>query len=254
MPRIFVAEEFALAAPVNVTGEDAHYICHVLRLALGQSFTVVTPAGREAEVRVEAISRGLVQGTVVSLAEPRPQPPVRVSLYVGLLKPKGFEWLLQKATEVGAAKIHPLLTEHAVVQPRAERLAAQVERWNKIAEAAGRQCQSPSVPVVHEPLDFAAGLRQWQAGGGPGLLFELIVRDRPEAHLRQVLRPLRGTETLALFLGPEGGFSPAEFAAGEAAGLAPASLGPRILRAETAAIVATALCLYELSAKESLHE
>jgi 16S rRNA (uracil1498-N3)-methyltransferase len=247
MPRIFITAEPAVGSAVNVAGEDAHYLAHVLRLAPGDTFTVVTPAGREAEVRVSAISRGQVEGQVTALREPRPLPPVRIALYCALLKQKGFEWLLQKTTEVGAAEIYPLRTEHAVVQPREERLTAQVERWNKIVEAAGRQCESPTVPLVHAPRDFPDALRHWQAAGTPGLILELVVRDRPEAHLRQVLSGLRGTEALALFIGPEGGFSPAEYAAGTAAGLVPASLGTRVLRAETAATVATALCLYELA-------
>lgn len=248
MPRLFLNHPIAENATLTVNGEDAHYLAHVLRLAPGDEFTAVTPTGEEARVRLTRLSRTQAEGLVVSMGPSRPAPAVRLILHAALLKPKGFEWLLQKATEVGAAEIYPLLTEHSVVQPRTERLATQVKRWNKIAEAAGRQCESPTVPTVHPPRTFAEALRHWQLTGLPGLIFELAVRDEPEAHLRRVLAELRGTESLALFLGPEGGFSVTEFAAGVEAGLRPASLGPRILRAETAATVALALCLYELSA------
>ncbi len=252
MPRLFINHQPLEGAPLAVEGEDAHYLAHVLRLAPGDEFTAVAPGGLEAQVRLTALSRTRAEGVVVSLRPARPAPPVSLALYAALLKPKGFEWLLQKATEVGAAEIYPLLTAHSVIQPRAERVATQVERWNKIAEAAGRQCQSPSVPPVHAPREFSEALRHWQASGVPGLIFELAVRDAPEAHLRTVLAALRRTESLALFIGPEGGFSAPELAAGIEAGLRPASLGSRILRAETAAAVALALCLYELSAPSVL--
>ena len=255
MTQLFLNHETHEGEPITLSGEDAHYLAHVLRRAPGDEFTVVTPAGLEAQVRITAISRTLVEGVVASLGPARPLPAAHVALYAALLKPKGWEWLLQKATEVGAAEIYPLLTEHSVVQPRSERLAAQVERWNKIAEAAGRQCQSPTVPVVHAPRELAEALRHWKAQTPqtgaqdmPGLIFELTVRDQPVAHLRSVLSGLDRPARLALFIGPEGGFSEAEFQSGLAAGLHAASLGPRVLRAETAATVAVALCLHELSA------
>ena len=248
MTHLFLHHETREGDQITLTGEAAHYLAHVLRRAPGDEFTAVTPAGLEAQVRITAISRSDVEGLVVSLGPARPGPAAHVALYAALLKPKGWEWLLQKATEVGAAEIYPLLTEHSVVQPRSERLAAQVERWNKIAEAAGRQCQSPTVPVVHAPRELSEALRHWEAQEMPGLIFELAVRDRPEAHLRVVLSGLAHPERLALFIGPEGGFSEAEFQAGVDAGLHAASLGPRVLRAETAATVAVALCLHELSA------
>jgi 16S rRNA (uracil1498-N3)-methyltransferase len=248
MTQLFLPHETRAGEPITLSGEDAHYLAHVLRRAPGDEFTVVTPAGLEAQVRITAISRTLVEGVVASLGPARPLPVAHVALYAALLKPKGWEWLLQKATEVGAAEIYPLLTAYSVVQPRSERLAAQVERWNKIAEAAGRQCQSPTVPVVHAPRELAEALRHWQAQEMPGLIFELTVRDQPEAHLRTVLSGLDRPARLALFIGPEGGFSEAAFESGPSAGLHAASLGPRILRAETAATVAVALCLHELSA------
>lgn len=232
---------------VLFTGEEAHYLAHVLRRRPGDEFTVVTPAGQQAVIRLTVVSRTAVEGQVVALGEAPPLPAAHVALYAGLLKQKGFELLLQKTTEVGAAEIYPLLTEHTVVRPRPERLPAQVERWNKIAEAAGRQCQSPTVPVVHMPREFAEALRHWQAQDTPGLIFELTLRDEPAANLRRVLGELGKTDRLAVFIGPEGGFSPEELQTGLDAGLLPASLGSRILRAETAAVVAVALCLYELS-------
>ena len=102
---------------VLLTGEEAHYLTHVLRRRPGDEFTVVTPTGQQAVIRLTVVSRTAVEGQVVALGEAPSLPAAHVALYAGLLKQKGFELLLQKTTEVGAAEIYPLLTEHTVVRP-----------------------------------------------------------------------------------------------------------------------------------------
>jgi 16S rRNA (uracil1498-N3)-methyltransferase len=223
-----------------------HYLRDVLRLRVGGKFVAVLPGGAEGPARLEPVGETL-GARLIELHPGAARPPVQVLLYAALLKHKGFELLLEKCTEVGAAEIVPVLTDRVVVEPRPERLAAQVERWNRITEAAGRQCQSPSVPPVREPLEWPAALAHWQAQGVPGIIFALPA-EGPLPPLREVLSDLRGADRLALFIGPEGDFTPAEVAAGLAAGLRPASLGDRVLRAETAAVVATALVVYDLAA------
>lgn len=249
MARIFVQEDYREGQVLRLGGEQAHYLRDVLRLSPGDEFVAVLPDGCEAQVTITNADAQGLEGQVLAVTPPSP-PPGRLLLYTALSKHKRFEWMLQKVTEVGTSEIFPLLTERAVVRPRAERLPSQVARWNKITEAAARQCESPSVPAVHSPTKFAEALQHWQAQQVPGLMFTPATREQPEAHLKQVLADLDRPPTLALFLGPEGGFSPAEIAAATAAGLQPVSLGPRILRAETAAVVAVALCLYELSHRD----
>jgi 16S rRNA (uracil1498-N3)-methyltransferase len=241
MTRIFVGQPYAVGDLIPLEPAQVHYLRDVLRLREGEAFLAVLPDGREAEARLEG------EGARVTRIGPgKPQPPARVLLYAALTKHRRFEWMIEKVTEVGAAEILPMVTEHAVVRPREERLAAQVERWNKLAEAAGRQCHSPTVPPVAKPLEFPAALAHWQAQAIPGIIFTLPTPEEPPA-LKRVLADLGETPAVALFIGPEGDFSPAEVRQAVAAGLHPASLGPRVLRAETAAVVAAALCLYEIA-------
>ena len=247
MTRLFVAQSYRPGELIPLEETQRHYLREVLRLREGETFMAVLPDGREAEARLEGEA-----ARVINVRAGRPQPAVRIVLYAALTKHKRWEWMIEKATEVGAAEIVPLVTERSVVRPREDRLAAQVERWNKLAEAAGRQCQSATVPPVSEPFEFAAGLAHWQAQGVPGLVLALPAPEEPPA-LRSVLRNLAGARAVALFVGPEGDFSPTELGQALAAGLRPASLGARVLRAETAATVAVALCLYELDDQASQH-
>ncbi len=240
MTRLFVKQSYLPGDRLCLSRSQLHYLRDVLRLRDGEAFVVVFPDGREATARLTA-----EQAEIGEVGPGRPQPAVRVSLYAALTKHKSWGWMLEKATEVGAAEIVPLVTERSVVRPREDRLAAQVERWNKLAEAAGRQCQSPTVPPVAAPLEYKEGLAHWHAQGTPGLLLALPTPEEPPS-LWCRLRALPGAEALALFVGPEGDFSPTELSQARAAGLLPTSLGPRVLRAETAAVVAAALCLYEL--------
>ncbi len=240
MTRILVEQDYAVGDLIPLQEPERHYLRHVVRLRDGDAFLAILPDGREAEARLE--SEG---GRVVDLRPGRPRPKVPVLLYAALTKHKRFEWMIEKVTEVGAAEILPVVTERAVVRPCPERQAAQRARWHQIAQAAGRQCHSPYVPLVQPPLPFPIALRQWQNRGIPGIIFTLPGLEEPPP-LRQVLSELGEAPALALFVGPEGDFSPREVQQALAAGLRPASLGSRVLRAETAAVVATAICLYEL--------
>lgn len=240
MTRIYVQQSYAPGGLILLDRAQRHYLCNVLRMRPGDSLVAVLPDGREALARLEAAGARVVQ-----VQPGQPPPRVRILLYAALTKHKRFEWMIEKVTEVGAAEILPVLTSRAVVRPRAERLPAQIARWNDIAEQAGRQCHSPSVPPVTAPLGFPEALAHWQAQGIPGIIFVLPAPPAPPP-LRQVLSDLGEVPAVALFVGPEGDFSPAEVQQALTAGLRPASLGPRVLRAETAALVGTAICLYEL--------
>lgn len=243
--RLFLNRTPALGDLIPLNAAQSHYLRDVLRLRAGGAFTAVLPDGTEAEARLEADGDSL-GGRILALRAGRPRLPVRFLLYAALAKRPAFEWMLEKTTEVGVAEILPVLAERSVVRPRPDRLPSQIERWQKIVEAAAAQSRSPSVPLVHLPLTFEAALAHWQAQGIPGIIFGLPAEWEP-APLRIVLAGLAPAPNLAVFIGPEGDFSPREFAAATAAGLRPASLGPRVLRAETAAVVAVALCLHDLS-------
>jgi 16S rRNA (uracil1498-N3)-methyltransferase len=239
--RFYVPPERWAGEIAQLSSEQARQIAGVLRLRAGDRvrlFDGVTAQDREAVLtRVE---RDQVE---VTLGERYPQPPeprTRLVAYPALLPRDRFEQVLQKLVEVGVAAIVPVAAARALVKDEAD--TAKRQRWERIAVEAAEQCGRGVVPSVGEPLRFAAALERATANGPVLLAYEAERR----MHLVDALSPETAPEALALFTGPEGGFELAEVEQAQAAGARLVSLGPRILRAETAAPVFAALTLQAL--------
>jgi 16S rRNA (uracil1498-N3)-methyltransferase len=173
----------------------------------------------------------------------RGEPAARITLYLALTQREKFEWMLQKCTEVGAAAFVPVISSRSLVQERGD-AAKKLERWGRIVREAAEQSQRGIVPEVRAPVKFEAALQD-----GSSYHLRLIPWEGEQATgLRQALAGLQNisSPTLAVFIGPEGGFSVEEIEAARGAGFQPVTLGRRILRMETAAVVAAALILHEL--------
>jgi 16S rRNA (uracil1498-N3)-methyltransferase len=240
MHRFFVDTPLAeqvgrtLALPAAI----AHQVGRVLRLRAGA--TIVLLDGSGMAYPVDLINSN--SGRVGAGAPVESEPGVAITLYVAPLKGDHFAYTLQKATEIGAAAFVPIITARTVA---GEASGTKLERWRRIAREAAEQSGRGTVPLVHAPQPFAAACTA--AASGPALIPWEGERDRP---LGAAVRALGPVVTLGLFIGPEGGFTEAEIATATAAGIAPVTLGRRILRAETAAAVATALALAALGEME----
>ncbi|OGR83391.1 MAG: hypothetical protein A2636_06295 [Elusimicrobia bacterium RIFCSPHIGHO2_01_FULL_64_10] len=170
--------------------------------------------------------------------EPRPADAPKVRLYPALLKGPRFEWLLEKAVELGVESIRPVVTDRVVVKLGADRAGAKASRWKKIVIAAAQQCGRAAVPEVFPPASLRSALNDSDLDC-PGLL---LWESESRQSLSQVLQKpaFASGRTIRLFVGPEGGFTMAEARMVQSTGAQPASLGGSILRAETAAIAALA--------------
>jgi 16S rRNA (uracil1498-N3)-methyltransferase len=224
--------------PKVLRDEAHHHVARVLRVRVGDEITLFDGAGREAEARVTRIwpAEVLVQVGPVRQAS---RPPIAVTLVVALLKGEKMDWVVQKATELGVARIAPVASAHAVVKLEGERREGRRARWEKIAAEAARQSGRADVPEIAEVRDVGVALA---LAPGWRVLFHEAERG---TSLRKVLPADRPAE-VTVAVGPEGGFSADEVAAARAAGYAVCGLGPRILRAETAALAAVALIGYAL--------
>lgn len=231
--RLFVPPERLRATPITVTGDEHHHIARVLRARPGDAITLFDGAGAEVEARIVRVRRDETE-----LAADAPVGPAKVGAGAGtplvLLTavPRGgrMDFLVQKCSELGVSRIAPVITERSVVRPEPGRRA----RWEKIAREAARQCGRADVPVVSAPDALATALAE------PDLPARRLIlsTDGTGQPLRALLA---GPASTALLIGPEGGFTAGEIDAARAAHFVPVSLGPRILRVETAAIVAVAL-------------
>lgn len=248
MHRFFVPIECIQGSSVEFPLEQARQIHRVLRLKPGQLVTVIGQDDStkvELRVMLDVVSQNSVQGIVHSVETLQSEPNIWVTLYLSLTRREKFEWMLQKCTEVGASAFVPLISSRSLVQDTAETFN-KTGRWVKIlreaAEQSGRGCIPRLSPVARlvEALEEARRshdlvLIAWEAEKKTGL--------------RQLIRSMTGEgrrpTRIALFIGPEGGFSIQEVENAIKMGGVPFSLGPRVLRMETAAVTATALVLYE---------
>lgn len=240
MPRLHLPPDQLTGERVVLQGEPHKYLSRVLRLAAGDGLTIFDGQGQEVDARVEATSARstmLVLGARRSVGRPATAP---VTLIQAVSKGERMELVIQKATELGAAAIVPVWTARTVVQPGGD---GRLRRWRTIAQEAARQCGRADVPAIADPQPLPAAL---QADAGPGTRKLLVWEQSTGAPLR---RALDGNEAAVhLLVGAEGGFTAEEAAAAQAAGFQAVGLGTRILRTETAALVALALVQSALGA------
>jgi len=219
-----------------------HRMRDVLRLKPDDVVVVFDNSGWEHEVLLEQVGPDRILGRIRRTRLCQNEPRIQVTLYQAVLKGERFEWALQKGTEVGVSVFVPLLSERCIVQDAHQLSRRKLQRWEKILQAAAEQSRRGRVPALQPLLLFAAACEQVHRSG----TLALLPWEEASTPLREVLEEA-GPESpfnVAIFIGPEGGFSEAEVQLAGRYGLRPVRLGPRILRAETAGVVATALVLY----------
>lgn len=244
-PRVFVKPDAVCDESITITGDAYHHLAVVLRADPGDRFCAVL-ADEETEYLTEIteITADTLTGRIIGTRAPEREASVEITLYQGLPKRTRFKMVLQKCTELGVQRIVPVITERSVIQLSAERARKKVKRWNKICTEAARQSQRVIPTDVAMPMSFPDALEDWNAQI-QGLVLDEGLADSEGTGLSDVLRPRGPGDRIALFIGPEGGFTPDETEKARGAGLIPVGLGPRILRTETAAIVACAIVMYE---------
>jgi 16S rRNA (uracil1498-N3)-methyltransferase len=253
------AGRFLLSGTALIPGDEltlpdeiAHQARDVLRLGLGDTLRLLDGVGGEYAARITLVTRRGVMARVGAREEGLPQPAVRLTLCLGLLKAARFEWALQKGTELGVAAFQPLLTERAVAATE-EFGAAKRRRYERILAEALEQCGGAWLPALAPPRTLAEALASAPADAIILIPWEEEAAAPLTATLAREAARREGAAHSAVWLciGPEGGFSAREVTLARAAGALAVTLGPRILRAETAAIVAAALALDALGALRS---
>lgn len=241
MPRFFTQD--ITEAGGCITGEDAKHIAKVLRMKVGDELTVCDTKGRDYDCMIEEIGAGEVRLKVLSVAPSQTEPSVRVHLYQAMPKADKLETIVQKAVELGAASITPVMTRRCVSRPDAKSMDKKLVRYNRIALEAAKQCGRGVVPPVLPLLELPQALEQMQRTGCPILFYE-----NATAPAKQVIAKAResGKELeIAVLIGAEGGFDEDEVALAREHGCHILSLGKRILRCETAPLAALTILMYE---------
>ena len=246
-------------------GELAHQIGTVLRLRPGEKITLLDNSGWQHIVALHTVERGRVAGTVERKELAGGEPRTKLTLYVALMRPERFEWVLQKGTELGVSAFVPLICERSTIADADELSANKLERWNRIIREAAEQSRRGKLPRLTPALFLPAACDQaaqrgtalllWEGGGVRSLRSVLQHNmgqaDKDPQHLPISLSPALPLSpphpfSVALFSGPAGGFSAGEFETALRYDMIAVTLGPRTLRAETAPIVATSAIFYEM--------
>lgn len=239
MPRFFLSPE-AWGEVALLEGDEARHLGQVLRAGEGERVTVFDGRGRSADAEVIEVAKRAVR---LRLGESRKSaaPVPEVTLAQAVPKGKTMDLIVQKAVELGVAVIQPLVTRHAVARPDARK----AEKWQRVALEACKQCGQDWLPEVREPRDLGGWLeRQVPDEGELRLIASLAEGALP---MREVLREAGIPRKLVVLVGPEGDFSPPETTLAVARGYRPLSLGPLVLRVETASLCCLAGIRYEFS-------
>jgi 16S rRNA (uracil1498-N3)-methyltransferase len=240
--RFFVPAGTLRARHVTLGPDLAHRLARVLRFRRGDHIILTEGGAREYEVAITAISANAVTGDVVAERKPPPESPVELVLYQSLIRANRFDLVLEKGTEIGVSRFVPINAARSIVQGNGEPSGARAERWSRIVTEAAEQCGRGRLPRIDAPVDLEGAVRD--ARGLKLLPWEEEQRQRLTAYLRSQREHPR---TVSLLIGPEGGFDPQEVALAREQGWTTVSLGRRIMRSETAGIVASALVLDALA-------
>ncbi len=246
MHRCYLPGLNPAASHFTVEGEEARHALKVMRLRVGELCELFDGRGHALRARITATAGS--SSMQLEAVEPLPPMPPVAGITLALAIPKGtnMELIVQKAVEMGVSRIVPLITERTIVRLDAAQAEAKAAKWQRTVLEACKQCGVNLLPVVETPQTYAQFLKRADL---PELRLQcaIVPHARP---LRAVLEAGRaaGAASAALLIGPEGDFSPAEYEAGFAAGFAPVSLGPIILRVETAVFMAVAATRYALDA------
>ena len=241
MHRFFVPQLYN--EEMYIEGVDARHISKVLRMQPGDKLQIVSDDGVSAMAEITAIASERVSVRCLEKLAESHEPRVRLVLAQGLAKGEKMDFIIQKAVEMGAYSVIPVAMEHSVVRLDGAKAAKKVERWQKIAESAAKQSKRDIIPQV-QPVQSMAEMLASCDCETKIIAYECEDRLSLKAALKAA-EAAGGIKELLLIIGPEGGISEGELELARQAGAVPVSLGRRILRAETAGLVAISAIFYE---------
>ncbi len=233
--RFFVATEQIIDNKVTLTGSDVSHIRTVLRLKAGDSIQVISDGDQWLTVRLVEVKAKEVTGEVITSATINVESPLAIHLGQALTKGNKFDVILRKSVELGVRSVTPLMTERCVA--KTHRMEGKIERWKKIALESCKQCGRSQIPQVAEAVETLETFCRKNEGQD----LKLVFWEQEKSTLSKNIKPDEPPGSVAVLIGPEGGFSQAEIESVRQYGFQSVSLGPRILRAETAPVVALAL-------------
>lgn len=238
MHRFFGSPDNINNNSVTISGEDVAHLSKVLRLREGENIIVCDSAGTDYECRIESISKTEAVASIISSTPNIAEPPINITIYQGLPKSDKMDYIVQKCVELGVNKIVPVITKRAVAIPRDG--DKKILRWQRIANEAAKQCGRGVLPQIGEIAEFKTIVKTVAMEDSLNII---PYENEKSFKLKKALRPVKN---INIFIGPEGGFDPEEIELAMLSGIQPVTLGPRILRTETAPLAVVSALMYDI--------
>lgn len=243
MYKFFVDEENIQEEYINITGDDVNHIKNVLRLQVGEKISVSNKNETEYICTIDQVLNDLIRARIVDYNRDFGELSTKITLYQGFPKSDKFELIIQKVVELGACTIVPVITQRTIVKLDEKKEAKKIERYNAIAEAAAKQSKRGIIPTVTNVISFKEAIKQCKELSMNIIPYEEAIGIE---NTKEIVKNIKGKESLGIFIGPEGGFSKEEITLAMDSGVIPITLGHRILRTETAPITAMSIIMFEL--------
>jgi 16S rRNA (uracil1498-N3)-methyltransferase len=241
MRRFFIEPDAAIEPVVTITGSEARHIKNVLRLKPGDNIRLFDGTGIEYEAVIVHLTAGRAELSVINKVPAAAESPIGLTIAQGYLKEKKMDSLIRPLCELGMSRWLPFISQRSVPRPDKTRLDARLERWQKLARESLKQCRRSVMPQISAPISFDEILEFGSSCDHKILFWEQETRLLDGDVLTDPMNPVKQA---LVVLGPEGGFSDHEVEQARINGFTLSGLGPRILRAETAAIAACTLMQY----------
>ena len=242
MSRFFVPKEAVKGNRIYITGDEAHHIIDVMRLNVPDKVVTFDGTGKEYAGFIRKTGRKSVEVEIVETRMPSQKAGARITLIQAIPKKEKMDYIVEKATELGAHSIIPVTTKRTIPDWDDTKKSANAERWRKIATEAAKQCGRRDIPLVDEVSEFISAVK----GTGDHDLCLIAALSDKAVKLKDALAGFKGG-SLAIAVGPEGDFTPEEIKTALEARFKLVSLGSRVLKSDTAGLVMLAILNYEFS-------
>lgn len=240
MPKFFVDKSQIFGNFIEIKGIDANHIVNVLRMSENDKIIVCDGNGTDYSCFISELSKNYVKASIAESHKNENEPNIKITLFQGIPKSDKMELVIQKCVEIGVDKIVPVMTEHTVVKLNGKE-DKKLQRWNKIAEAAAKQCGRGKIPIVEPIINFKQSVLEAKKLDNAVIPYEC----ENKMNMKDFINKFNG-ESVGIIIGPEGGFSESEINFAKENNIPSVTLGKRILRTETAGLVTSVILLYEL--------
>lgn len=246
MQHFFISPEQVEDGYVRIFGEDVNHMVNVLRMKQGEAFMANDGCGKEYYCILEQLRTDDVLAKIAYVRAGEQELPCPITLYQGLPKGDKLELIIQKTVELGVTRIVPVSMKRCVVKLDEKKAESKRARWQAISEAAAKQSGRGIIPEVSRPMSFKEAMREASEADVKLFPYELAGEESPMAVTRERLSAICPGQSVAVFIGPEGGFDDAEVELARETGYEPITLGKRILRTETAGLYVLSVLGYLL--------